>query len=202
MKPVFLKGLFSVSTTSSKPFKVIETDIVRVLRQLDVEFSSNGKGGFKCRRSPIGKARMSKTLDEAPQIATPAGLVHRRKLSFGFIGGEKDDIQRQPRTPPTSSRGKVRPLDQSDDDPVESEVEEGNTPAADRRATFTPSAQTAGETSTHVQNDLGNNTDLRFEIFVVKVPLLSLHGIQFKKVDGGTWQYKNMAQTILNELRL
>ncbi|KAK4916192.1 hypothetical protein LTR28_013454, partial [Elasticomyces elasticus] len=43
---------------------------------------------------------------------------------------------------------------------------------------------------------------LKFEIFVVKVPLLSLHGIQFKKVDGGTWQYKNMAQTILNELRL
>ena len=60
----------------------------------------------------------------------------------------------------------------------------------------------AGETSTHVQSDLGEGMVLKFEIFVVKVPLLSLHGIQFKKVDGGTWQYKNMAQTILNELKL
>ena len=60
----------------------------------------------------------------------------------------------------------------------------------------------AGETSTQVQSDLGESMVLKFEIFVVKVPLLSLHGIQFKKVDGGTWQYKNMAQTILNELKL
>lgn len=64
------------------------------------------------------------------------------------------------------------------------------------------SQRAAGETSTHVQNDLGEGLALKFEIFVVKVPLLSLHGIQFKKVDGGTWQYKAMAQKILNELRL
>jgi hypothetical protein len=34
------------------------------------------------------------------------------------------------------------------------------------------------------------------------VPLLQLHGLQFKKVDGGTWQYKSMAQRILENLRL
>jgi hypothetical protein len=45
-------------------------------------------------------------------------------------------------------------------------------------------------------------TALRFEIIIVKVPLLQLHGIQFKKVDGGTWQYKAMAQRILGGLRL
>jgi hypothetical protein len=60
----------------------------------------------------------------------------------------------------------------------------------------------AGETSTHVQSDLGTSMALRFEVFIVKIPLLSLHGIQFKKVDGGTWQYKNMAQTIIRELNL
>ena len=43
---------------------------------------------------------------------------------------------------------------------------------------------------------------LEFEIFIVKVPLLSLHGIQFKRLDGNTWQYKNMADQILRELRL
>lgn len=198
MKPVFLKGLFSVSTTSSKPFKVIEADIVRVLRQLNIQFSSNGKGGFKCRHTSPGRAG-----DEAPQIATPAGLMHRRKLSFNFMGSDKEDKDQHPaRTPPTSSRGKGRSTDQSDDDPMESEIDEGMTPIPESRPTLSAAARAAGETSTHVQNDLGTNTDLRFEIFVVKVPLLSLHGIQFKKVDGGTWQYKNMAQTILDGLRL
>ncbi|KAG9808753.1 hypothetical protein KCU68_g21501, partial [Aureobasidium melanogenum] len=71
-----------------------------------------------------------------------------------------------------------------------------------RRARGQQHNRPAGETSTHVQSDLGEGMVLKFEIFVVKVPLLSLHGIQFKKVDGGTWQYKNMAQTILNELKL
>ena len=65
-----------------------------------------------------------------------------------------------------------------------------------------PGTRVAGETSTHVQSDMGSTMVLKFEVFVVKVPFMSLHGIQFKKVDGGTWQYKNMAQTILNELRL
>ena len=62
--------------------------------------------------------------------------------------------------------------------------------------------QAAGETTTHVQSDLGENMVLKFEIFIVKVPLFSLHGIQFKKVAGGTWQYKEMAQKILMGLRL
>ncbi len=43
---------------------------------------------------------------------------------------------------------------------------------------------------------------MRFDIWVVKVPLLSLHGIQFKKVDGNIMVYKNMAQEILKALRL
>ena len=49
---------------------------------------------------------------------------------------------------------------------------------------------------------MGENQVLKFEIFIVKVPLIQIHGIQFKKVDGGTWQYKNMAQKILTALRL
>ncbi|PNS19957.1 hypothetical protein CAC42_7924 [Sphaceloma murrayae] len=202
-RPVFLKGLFSVSTTSSKPFKTIETDIIRVLKQRGIHFTTNGKGGFKCKYSPglnIDTARPAD--DKPPQIETPQGVgQHRRKLSFNFMGNNDE-----PRTP----RGNRRPVDVSDEDMVESEIEDSTTPAAERRIQFSSPTMTqgerrdrpAGETSTHVQNDLGTNMDLRFEIFVVKVPLLSLHGIQFKKVDGGTWQYKAMAQRILDELRL
>ncbi|KAK1027640.1 Serine/threonine-protein kinase, partial [Friedmanniomyces endolithicus] len=45
-KPVFLKGVFSVSTTSSKPIQFIRADIIRVLSQLGVEYTEI-KGGFR-----------------------------------------------------------------------------------------------------------------------------------------------------------
>ena len=44
--------------------------------------------------------------------------------------------------------------------------------------------------------------EIRFEILIVKVPIVSLHGVQFKKVGGDTWQYKAMAEQIVRELRL
>jgi hypothetical protein len=53
-----------------------------------------------------------------------------------------------------------------------------------------------------VQSDLGGSLVVKFEIFIVKVPLFALHGIQFKKVAGGTWDYKNLASKILEALRL
>lgn len=202
MKPVFLKGLFSVSTTSSKPFKVIESDIVRVLKQLGVEYTQNGKGGFRCKHSP--SIDLAKNQDESPQLPPTPRMTHRRKISFGGLMGndrdkDRDEIQRTP----NSMRDNRRAAENSYTNSEESEADDSADPSDQMRRKPSSSVnRTAGETSTHVQSDLGANMVLRFEIFVVKVPLLSLHGIQFKKVDGGTWQYKNMAQTILNELRL
>ena len=44
--------------------------------------------------------------------------------------------------------------------------------------------------------------EITFEILIVKVPIVSLHGVQFKRVGGNTWQYKAMAEQIVRELRL
>lgn len=168
MKPVFLKGLFSVSTTSSKPLTFIRLDIIRVLKELGVDFREI-KGGFACRHAPSIAPPAEETAPSGAQLDT----TQRRRLSA-------------PRQHPSYT--------QSEDDSEEEAVGSGG----NRGERVRP----AGETSTHVQSDLGAQMTLRFEIFVVKVPLLSLHGIQFKKVDGGTWQYKNMAQKVLGELRL
>ncbi|WEJ94618.1 Serine/threonine-protein kinase [Yamadazyma tenuis] len=43
---------------------------------------------------------------------------------------------------------------------------------------------------------------LKFEIHVVKFPLVGLYGVQFKKLLGNTWNYKTLAGQILNELKL
>lgn len=45
-------------------------------------------------------------------------------------------------------------------------------------------------------------TPLKFEINIVKVPLVGLYGVQFKKTLGNTWNYKTLASQILNELNL
>ncbi|KAF2856190.1 serine/threonine protein kinase-like protein Kin1 [Plenodomus tracheiphilus IPT5] len=194
VKPVFLKGLFSVSTTSTRPLSYIQDDLIRVLDQLGVDWSEI-KGGFRCRHSP--SIDMKNMLD--PPASPPSGS-HRRRISFGgLIGGDKDrdtfrDENRVPHTP--KSRSRPSGADRSYTNTDESDASEEREERRPRRPV------PAGETSTHVQNDMGENMSLVFEILIVKVPLLTLHGIQFKKVDGGTWQYKNMAQTILSELNL
>lgn len=209
MKPVYLKGLFSVSTTSNRPLTVIRADIIRVLKQLGVQYHEI-KGGFSCKHSPSidlsnEKKAGGESMPTSPaQGTTGSGTGHRRKISFGgFMGGDRDReefrAQHTPQTPRSISKSKAAP-DHSYPESEDSDESEGQEiPPIQPR----PARQRApGETSTHVRDDTGSNMALKFEILVVKVPLLSLHGIQFKKVDGGTWQYKNMAQTILGELRL
>lgn len=197
IKPVYLKGLFSVSTTSSKPLAVIREDIIRTLKQLNVDYREI-KGGFSCRHAP--SIDLQKNTNDAER-RTSASFHHKRKLSFGgFMGGnsDKDQVPATPTQRPRRERHMENSYTASDEDSDDSENVSGR---VDRRKSVTQ-GRAPGETSTHVQNDLGSSMALRFEIFVVKVPILNIHGIQFKKVEGGTWQYKTMAQTILNELRL
>ncbi|KAF8631661.1 hypothetical protein AX17_005062 [Amanita inopinata Kibby_2008] len=50
-KPVFLKGLFSVATTSTKPASVIKADLRRVLDRMQVQYRET-RTGFECVHVP------------------------------------------------------------------------------------------------------------------------------------------------------
>lgn len=206
-KPVYLKGLFSVSTTSTKPVQTIRADIIRVLKQLGVEYSEI-RGGFSCRHVPsIDLNKVVDNVPTSPQTGTGFGQGggagtpgHRRKISFGGFmgGGDRDEFrereaERQAQIPKMPRRSMA---DRHDRSYSNSEASDESIPRDHSRR------PAAGETTTHVQSDLGGSMVLQFEIFVVKVPLLSLHGIQFKRLAGGTWQYKGMAEAILRELKL
>ncbi|KAF4624306.1 hypothetical protein G7Y89_g13867 [Cudoniella acicularis] len=102
-KPIFLKGLFSTSTTSSKPVHTICVEIIRALYLFEVKFTEV-RGGFTCH----------------------------------YVGDAY---------PPH--------------EPI-----------------------------------------VKFDIFIIKVPLLLLHGIQFKRLAGGALQYKAIQDQILRELRI
>ena len=211
IKPVYLKGLFSVSTTSNKPLGVIRADIVRVLGQLGVSWVEI-KGGFSCRHAP--SIDLNKVVDNGPPSPELSGL-HKRRISFvgGFRGIERTTEDSEKPSRMSTIRRKVTHPDTSFTASSGSESDFARGTGIARRSPRTAQpprssdnsewpSMVAGETTTHVQNDLGENMVLKFEIFIVKVPLFSLHGIQFKKVQGGTWQYKEMASKILDALKL
>jgi hypothetical protein len=233
VQPVVLKGLFSVSTTSSKPLAVIQKDLMRVMNARGLEYEEI-KGGFLCTHWPswervVGTGKHN-VHDEnlAPPGTSSGEKQHRRKISFNALRGN----------PPTADEGAVRgqksprhapneldvetnpggPITSAQDEGTDlSDVDGGNTPISPhgrvrlhKSAAASPSHSTSaygrarnpGETSTHVRDDVGENTPLKFEIFIVKIPIIGLHGIQFKKVEGNMMHYKNMAQEILRGLKL
>lgn len=56
--------------------------------------------------------------------------------------------------------------------------------------------------SSSISSNKPERSPLKFEIHIVKVPLVGLYGVQFKKLLGNTWNYKALASQILNELNL
>ncbi|KAI5999071.1 hypothetical protein EDD15DRAFT_130493 [Pisolithus albus] len=79
-KPVHLKGLFSVSTTTTKPPSVLKTDIRKVLDRMQVQYRET-KGGFECIHIPsIAISAQPESSSAQPQ---PRTSQHRRRGSSG-----------------------------------------------------------------------------------------------------------------------
>lgn len=192
-RPAGLKGLFSSSTTSSKPPQFIRHDLIRVLKQLGVEYQEV-RGGFVCRHAP--SINLEDVRDQAQYEDERSGkLGHNRRISFGaFRSRDRDDV-REEKLNRTQSRR--RQPDQSF--VTNSEGSDDYVPNSHRGYDHT---RDMAATTTRVQEDTGESLVLKFEIAIVKIPLFALHGIQFKKVQGGMNQYRSMTSTILGSLRL
>ncbi|CDH49169.1 camk camkl kin1 protein kinase [Lichtheimia corymbifera JMRC:FSU:9682] len=134
VKQVFLKGLFSVTTTSTKHPSVIRADLIRVLERIGVKWRES-RGRFECVHMPsIDMKRVKKDDDKVPEDS------------------------------PTSGSG------------------------------------AGGAATSHVTVP---DLIVRFEIYIVKVSwLLGMHGLQFRRVSGDPFLYKNICSRILAELKL
>ncbi|EPY53881.1 CAMK/CAMKL/KIN1 protein kinase Kin1 [Schizosaccharomyces cryophilus OY26] len=148
IKPVFLKGLFSVSTTSTKNTETIQRDLIRVMELLDIEYKEI-KGGYSCIYRPQGN--VPNTL-----LTTPAKANNNQSRRLPS-GGSSFSTESYGYVPDTVQVG-------TSEEPVSSV--------------------------------------LMFEIYIVKVPILSLRGVSFHRISGNSWQYKTLASRILNELKL
>lgn len=193
VKSVYLKGLFSVSTTSTKSARTLLRDISHVLDRIGIKYRPI-RGGFECIHVPSIDLKSVVHGDEArSQLHVPVGnesSTSKNKLSLrtSNAGGSTTAAGRTesptPATHAIGSSGTVGMLDSSS----------GSTKPAriDLHDADAWGAQ------------FGANSTLcvRFEVFIVKVPWLPLHGIQFRRIGGDGWQYQQLAKTILREMRL
>lgn len=172
-KPVFLKGLFSVQTTSRRPRVMIRRDLIRVFEQFKIQFTEL-KSGFECSYAgPLTDTDTQFAPAEAftDMTSTPAtdSMNDPTPIAATGVGdvpidrsGQSDFVLATPNSDAPSLRiGVNKPL------PCNEEAE------------------------------------VCFEICLVKVPLLlGMNGIQFRRVSGNPWKYQALAKRILNELHL
>ncbi|ODQ62734.1 hypothetical protein WICANDRAFT_25325 [Wickerhamomyces anomalus NRRL Y-366-8] len=275
-RSLFLKGFFSVQTTSTKPLPIIRANVISVLTKLGVKFTEV-RGGFICVHTPsieqpsqVPDVQITKPDDFAQedqslkssksssgdsaanqnqettrvhslehtfdQLSTPSSKGgHRRKFSIGgsILGSyRRKNGGSAPPIPPTpvaatrydSSQMAASPSAGTSNQGASSSHTDYDSSASldslnageggsdmlvssriEQNKARTPS--TSGEKSQHQQQHASSQaskarTPLKFEIHIVKVPLVGLSGVHFKKVLGNTWMYKALAGQILSELNL
>jgi hypothetical protein len=224
IKPVYLKGLFSVATTSTKSPQAIRDDLVRVLDRLGVDHREI-KGGFDCAHAPsidlssIGAPRRSDDATSNPKRRSsflgitrspfskdrdldkdlPAHPPSDHALSDASFGRPTSPNPRQRSRITTSSTSFTGLTSDNERDPASS-------PRQPQPPSPTTVAAGQGMRSHNLldANRAAASSDLvvRFDVFVVKVPWLpGIHGLQFRRRQGNAWAYSALAKRVLADLR-
>ena len=172
-KPVFLKGLFSVQTTSRRPRVMIRRDLIRVFEQFRIQYTEL-KSGFEC-------------LYTGPLMDTDAQFAPAEAFT-DMTSAPATDSMNDPTPIAATGVGDV-PIDRSGQSDVVLATSYSDAPSL--------------RTGVNKPLPCNEEAEVCFEICLVKVPLLlGMNGIQFRRVSGNPWQYQALAKRILNELHL
>ena len=172
-KPVFLKGLFSVQTTSRRPRVMIRRDLIRVFEQFKIQFTELKNGFECCYAGPLTDTDTQFAPAEAftDMTSTPA-----------------TDSMNDPTPIAATGVGDV-PIDRSGQSDVVLATPNSDAPSL--------------RIGVNKPLPCNEEAEVCFEICLVKVPLLlGMNGIQFRRVSGNPWKYQALAKRILNELHL
>jgi len=177
IKPIFLKGLFSVATTSTKSPSTLRNDIRQVLDRMQIRYRET-RTGFDCIHMP------SIDLSSFPVEQQTRHRKQETDSTAATVQASEDAPTPVPSSPPS----KTLP-------PIPRDYAGSPTPPHAMYHT--------GELDEDVFESIGaNRLSVRFEINIVKVPLLPLHGLQFRRASGDGWQYHMLARRVLTELKL
>ncbi|GAA6010353.1 hypothetical protein JCM10207_005188 [Rhodosporidiobolus poonsookiae] len=213
-KPVWLKGLFSVSTTSTKPIATLRADLVKVLDRLGVQHR-DVKNGFECAHAPSidlssvgGGGGGGAAGAGSAKEKTVRGTIKRRasKLLLSSKEGEKpgpgaDESQTSLQASTIAGPGGAGRESSTSFTPaaLDGAGSAQNSPNPPATARFEGASGFTGGAGGTVAQDLV----VRFEIFLVKMPLLpGIHGLQFRRIGGNSFQYQQLARRVLQELKL
>ncbi|SCU87190.1 LAFA_0E05270g1_1 [Lachancea sp. 'fantastica'] len=228
-RSLFLKGFFSVQTTSSKPLPIVRYKIISVLKKLSIEFKEV-KGGFVCLHKQSYIPSSSQPPQQPVIVVNDASSMgsnnswgansHRRNFS---IPAQQSSVSRNSSLRRQTSMGKSQQpaiaatpqaasthernlsiISPSHGNGSIPEVSSASLESLNQDDILTTSkahnlnnAENGG-----ITNNSKERPPLKFEIHIVKVRIVGLAGIHFKKVSGNTWMYKELASHILTELNL
>ncbi|CCE64905.1 hypothetical protein TPHA_0J00820 [Tetrapisispora phaffii CBS 4417] len=250
-RSLFLKGFFSVQTTSSKPLPIVRYKIISVLKRMDISFTEV-KGGFVCVQNPLNIITTEKSnhlnppQDSAAQhFLQPPAATHRRISSVT----PQISVRRQPSVKysnqPTIPASPIGLNMEENRRSISSSLNAANFGRADSIGGHSGNTGGNSEDMSTASLDYVNEEDIlttsrvqdmnkvinynsqakqasqaedddvhaidysskekppiKFEIYIVKVRIVGLAGVHFKKVSGNTWMYKELASHILSELNL
>ncbi|CAI4046361.1 hypothetical protein N7582_003793 [Saccharomyces uvarum] len=233
-KSMFLKGFFSVQTTSSKPLPIVRHNIISVLTRMKIEFKEV-KGGFICvqQRPPIATSAVPAitTSDVGYDSGKPMDLQTSldNQLSSSYhsstsTASRSSSIRRQgsykrgqssiPLTPLATSTHQrnssipMSPISGSQNNGISEELSSASLEYIQQQDDILTTSRVQNINDINgpfEQNNVYDNKErppIRFEIHIVKVRIVGLAGVHFKKVSGNTWLYKELASYILKELNL
>jgi hypothetical protein len=168
IQSVYLKGLFSVQTTSTKKPAAIRQEIVRVLNQMGLSWRESD-GYISVAQNSGGKVPPSTPQPNSPNLSSsapePKGKYFKPLPSL-----------------PTSAQ----------ENPEDSGSQSGDSDHMNSSEVI--------ESSDNVDP---SKLSVRFEIYIVKIPLLlGIHGIKFRRLVGHPWEYKELCSRVLEQLRL
>ncbi|KAJ2767196.1 Serine/threonine-protein kinase, partial [Coemansia nantahalensis] len=205
LKPVFLKGLFSVATTSTRSPTVIRANLLSVLGGMPLRFHE-GKGYFTCSMATAGgPANIQEDALDAytqpdPEASHNSSLhklkrplrlpVVDRRISFRRRSKRLDEAPLAPALPTDALHGHD---DASSNEGNTSDARQSGAESAGERASSRPQPSVKHKPAADA---------ICFQIFLVRMPLLGLHGLQFRRVSGPAWRYKDACSEILKQLKL
>ncbi|CCH60256.1 hypothetical protein TBLA_0C04600 [Henningerozyma blattae CBS 6284] len=276
-RSLFLKGFFSVQTTSSKPLPIVRYKIITVLKKMNIEFKEV-KGGFICLQRYYNNnnllnvnttaAAATTTTSNTSNTDTDAedqvskGLTPRSRhnsikrqgsINKYFANNLNTDtnnappipmspmgmLNNDPNTQQNSTHGRsmstvLSPTRYSNNNSsvggggVSGDVSAASLEYINQDENVLTNSRAEGMNRIDNQDAINDDEELssngepisktissnggnqinrekqpiKFEIHIVKVRIVGLAGVHFKKVSGNTWLYKELASRILNDLNL
>lgn len=224
-RSLFLKGFFSVQTTSSKPLPIVRYKIIYVLKKLNIEFKEV-KGGFICVQKHPGEQLDNSEKNDGPlqqpltqtntNLKVPSSIEGRRNVSrHSSIRRQHSLKQAYPGIPNTPSNFNHHErnvsllaspisaqvgLNNISQELSSASIDDFNSPDDMLTTSKVQDMNLTGNENGEV--DSKERQPIKFEIHIVKVRIVGLAGVHFKKVSGNTWLYKELASNILKDLNL